>query len=107
MEVGIMTISRSHLSIHVCVILLTFASAAKADWWQECAAERDRFCKDLPAGGGRVANCIDEHSADLSARCLASRPGSNQRNAPRNTPVSAPSPAQPRANDGMNSSNGF
>ncbi|MGZ3238227.1 MAG: heparin lyase I family protein [Burkholderiaceae bacterium] len=98
-----MTISRSLLSIHVCVILLTFAGTAKADWWQECAAERDRFCKDLPAGGGRIANCIDAHSADLSARCLASRPASNQRNAP----VSSPSPAQPRANDGMNSSNGF
>lgn len=54
--------------------LMDVAASATADWWQDCAAEREQFCKGIPVGGGRIAACVDEHSAELSARCRASRP---------------------------------
>lgn len=46
----------------------------RSDWWQECTAEREKFCKDIPSGGGRIARCIDEHASELSERCIASLP---------------------------------
>jgi hypothetical protein len=34
-----------------------------------CEADLDKFCKDMPPGGGRLLNCLREHEADLSEEC--------------------------------------
>lgn len=34
-----------------------------------CAADVDKFCKDVPRGHGRIAVCLNEHTNDLSAAC--------------------------------------
>jgi hypothetical protein len=36
-----------------------------------CATEADKFCKEVPPGHGRVAVCLNEHTADLSPGCKA------------------------------------
>jgi len=81
--------------------LTVIAPAVHADWWQECAAERESFCKGAPVGGGRIADCIDLHASELSARCRASRPGgahgatSNIPPAPRAVAAAPVAPADP------------
>jgi len=52
--------------------------ALHADWWQDCATERERLCKGVPAGGGRVADCLDQHANELSPGCRASRPSGSR-----------------------------
>jgi hypothetical protein len=47
---------------------------ASADWWQDCAVEREKLCRGVPAGGGRVADCIDRHASELSPRCHEGAP---------------------------------
>jgi hypothetical protein len=34
-----------------------------------CAADIQKFCEDVPAGGGRIRECLDRHSLDLSDSC--------------------------------------
>lgn len=34
-----------------------------------CAADVQKFCKDVPQGRGRIAFCLNEHSNELSAGC--------------------------------------
>src|SRR5512139_3213972 len=34
-----------------------------------CTAEREKFCKDVEPGPGRIRRCLEEHEADLSAPC--------------------------------------
>ena len=65
--------------------------AVHADWWQDCAAERELFCQGFPAGAGRIADCIDQHANELTGRCRASRPS-----APRST-IQAQVTPYPRA----------
>jgi hypothetical protein len=36
-----------------------------------CRLEMDKFCKDVAAGEGRILKCLQEHDADLSAKCRA------------------------------------
>ena len=36
-----------------------------------CHADRQKFCKDVKPGEGRVRACLNEHQADLSAKCKA------------------------------------
>jgi len=38
-----------------------------------CAADVERFCKDVHPGEGRVLKCLDAHAAELSAACMAHR----------------------------------
>ena len=77
--------------------LTVFAPAVHADWWQECAAERESFCKGVPVGGGRIADCIDQHASELSARCRASRPGGARGAASNNSPAPRAVAAAPAA----------
>ena len=63
--------------------------SARADWWQDCTAERQRFCQGVPAGGGRVVACLDQHENELSAGCKASLAQS---------PGHAPQASQPAPN---------
>src|SRR5262249_893672 len=56
----------------------------------ECRADRERFCQDVPLGGGRVLRCLEQHAGDLSDGCrralgtaapaggAAKRPGGGQ-----------------------------
>jgi len=34
-----------------------------------CAADVQKFCKDVKRGGGRVIACLKSHQSDLSAAC--------------------------------------
>jgi len=36
---------------------------------QVCAADVEKFCKDVPRGRGRVAICLNAHAGELSAGC--------------------------------------
>jgi len=35
----------------------------------ECAADLQQFCKDVPPGEGRLMNCLDTHDDELSQGC--------------------------------------
>ncbi len=37
----------------------------------ECAADLQAFCKDVPPGEGRLMNCLDANDDKLSKRCRA------------------------------------
>ncbi len=49
----------------VCGASLSFAKD------EPCRVEMDKFCKDVPAGEGRVLKCLQAHSAELSDACRA------------------------------------
>jgi len=34
-----------------------------------CADDINKFCKDVQAGGGRIANCLKKHENELSGAC--------------------------------------
>jgi len=34
-----------------------------------CKADREKFCKDVPRGDGRIKQCMKEHYKDLSPVC--------------------------------------
>ena len=36
-----------------------------------CAADAQKFCAGVKAGGGRIARCLKEHDAELSPSCKA------------------------------------
>ena len=48
--------------------------SARTDWWSACTAEREKFCRGVPAGGGRVARCINAHAGELSDECKGAQP---------------------------------
>jgi Cysteine rich repeat len=50
---------------------LLVAAPARALPWRAfaCRGDFDRFCKDVPRGGGRVLVCLQNHLADLSPDC--------------------------------------
>ena len=35
----------------------------------ECLADIEEFCKDTAIGNGRIAQCLDEHSDEVSEKC--------------------------------------
>jgi hypothetical protein len=36
-----------------------------------CAADRQKFCGNVPKGGGAIHKCMMEHEAELSEACKA------------------------------------
>ncbi|HSP99800.1 MAG TPA: cysteine rich repeat-containing protein [Candidatus Dormibacteraeota bacterium] len=53
------------------------AKPAPGGWFKSCEADVAKLCKDVPAGKGRVAQCLSSHSDQLSPTCkaaLESRP---------------------------------
>jgi hypothetical protein len=36
---------------------------------QACAADVKKFCAQVKPGGGRIVECLDEHSKDVSDEC--------------------------------------
>ena len=54
-----------HLIVLTIVLLIPTAAMAKG----ECAADRDKFCKDVIAAKGDVAACMKQHEAELSDAC--------------------------------------
>jgi hypothetical protein len=45
--------------------------AKMEEWTEACKADRDTLCKDVQAGGGRVAACMHDNEAKLSKPCKA------------------------------------
>ncbi|MBI5243623.1 MAG: hypothetical protein HY922_08055 [Elusimicrobia bacterium] len=41
---------------------------------EACQDELDKFCKEIPAGGGRKLVCLHEHESELSEACKAAMP---------------------------------
>ncbi len=80
----------------IALMTLLVSSPAHADWWQDCAAERQKFCQGVQAGGGRIVTCLDQHESELSTQCKLARQGtSGLGGKARPTPPSssAPSPS--------------
>jgi hypothetical protein len=49
-------------------------AAAKARWDEfvtACKEDAGKYCKGIPAGGGRVLSCLKGREADLTAACKA------------------------------------
>ena len=40
-------------------------------WAEPCMADVQKLCTDIPAGRGRVAECLTQHKAQLSEGCKA------------------------------------
>ena len=38
-------------------------------WFRTCKAEIATYCKNVPAGEGRIAQCLESHAAQLSRAC--------------------------------------
>jgi hypothetical protein len=45
------------------------AWAAATERQGPCAADVEKYCKDIPPGQGRLMNCLKEHEKDLSPAC--------------------------------------
>jgi hypothetical protein len=44
---------------------------ASRAWAAACSGDIQALCKDIPAGAGRIAECLREHQASLSPGCKA------------------------------------
>ena len=54
-----------HLIVLTIVLLIPTAAMAKG----ECAADREKLCKDVITAKGDVAACMKQHEAELSDDC--------------------------------------
>jgi len=56
--------------IAVILSVVALAVPVRAKWQSgACKADRQKFCKDVPSGGGAVHKCLEEHKAELSPAC--------------------------------------
>jgi Cysteine rich repeat len=59
--------------------------AAKA----ACQPDIEKFCANVPQGGGQIRQCLRQHQSELSDACKAAHQGK------RGPPPASPPPAQP------------
>ncbi len=62
---------KKHLSVFAFFFALSFLPLAQANDTAPCHADREKFCKNVQQGEGRVLECMKSHEADLSTECLA------------------------------------
>jgi hypothetical protein len=62
--------------------------------WGPCAAEVQKFCKDVEPGAGRIRACLQSHEAELSKACQAhlKRPPAARMGRPGQAPMRACAP---------------
>lgn len=52
------------------VLCLTIAAGVSAEQYANpCADDAAKLCKDVPAAGGQVVQCLNQHSNDVSPAC--------------------------------------
>lgn len=56
-------------ALYDAAVQLERAVAALTYMVNECAEDLGQFCSEVEAGEGRLLACLDEHAADVSARC--------------------------------------
>ena len=73
----IMECLRSHQSelSEACSSRLSKEEPRKEDNQRKCAADVQKFCKDVKPGGGRIIKCLKSHQSDLSEECRGTMPG--------------------------------
>jgi len=61
------------MSLMFVMVTVGFPTAAGVAFGQAgrdaCGADVDKFCKDVPVGGGRRYKCLKEHEKELSEPC--------------------------------------
>ena len=68
-------IRRSGIMALMFTVASLFLVLSPATTWAEkephgpCAADVEKFCKDVKPGEGRILNCLKEHEKDLSPAC--------------------------------------
>ena len=50
---------------------LTAAKARYDEFVSACKGDAEKYCKGIPAGGGRILSCLKGREADLTADCKA------------------------------------
>ena len=60
---------RCEYALYDAAAQLERAVAALSYVVNECAEDLDRFCQGVPAGQGRLLECINKKGAQVSARC--------------------------------------
>jgi hypothetical protein len=72
-----------------CKSVLTKGGAAKpgmGGWFKTCEADVAKLCKDIPAGKGRIAQCLKTHSDQLTPACKAALENRPQHQGTAGTP---------------------
>jgi Cysteine rich repeat len=61
-----------------CTSAMKAAREAFRNIRQECKEDAEKFCSDVPKGGGGVMKCLESHASEVQEACgaaLKSRPG--------------------------------
>lgn len=61
--------AKCEYALYDAAVQLERAVAALTYLVNECADDLNKFCQDVPAGEGRLLDCLEKNTADVSARC--------------------------------------